>query len=284
MKNLTFAFLVISFLISSCKKDTDDISLETTEDTTTTVVDTTTSTEDDPSNKVCKLTREYRYEYSDFGDYNSELLYSYDSEGLQTGYTYNANGNLSLTQKDFTHNINGQLTGYTEYNSDDVKNQTVKYTYDANGNLIKEELLGTYSTVYEWTYDDLNRENSYKYYANGNLSQERKNYKYDSQNNVTYYEEFNENESKVSRTATFVFDSNGNKIKEEFVSDSYSSQFEWVYDSSNKETSYKYYVNGNLSQEHKNYKYDSLGNITYYEIFDNVGVISSYVEQSFSCF
>ncbi len=283
----TAIIIAISAIVLGCKKE-DEVKPDNqnlTSDTNASSQNENNETaNDDISETKCLMTRNYSYQNTDYGEYSSELLYTYNSSGSQTGYTYNANGNLSAQNKNYQYNSNNQVTYYEEFNSDNLKTRTVSFTYDLAGNIIKETYItDNYSTTYERTFDNQNREIGYKYFANNNLSSEHKNYQYDERNNLISYDGYNGNGLKTN-TNSFEYDDNNNRIKDSYIYDNSSTVYERTFDNQNRETSYKYFANGTLSLEHKNYQYDAEGNTTYYERFNESGNKMGYNEFSFQCF
>ena len=149
-------------------------------------------------------------------------------------------------------------------NEENIPDTTIQCKYITN---VFNDLESDFSTSIFVTYNDQGIETSYKYYRDSILDSERKNYQYDENGNLIYYEVY-EKDTILSKTRNITYNECNRVLSEE---DIYSSgsiyRTEYNYNRQGWELGIKYFSDGVLNDERKNYQHDENGNITYYEVY-----------------
>ena len=207
-----------------------------------------------------------QYTYNNYGDVTSEHHYSnyeenvYDSEYGNASYNtyeydYDENGNCIYFVPSGTNYGNGHWTKriYDEHNNITYMESATGawekhiYTYDNSGNILYDE----WTDCYGYSSSVRSGWKKYEYDANGNKIYYQDSsgfidkWTYDERNNLIYYEGPGEGEGSMSQIyyEKYEYDANGNKIYKETT---------WFY-------------NGQPTVTTTVWKYDSDGNLTYYE-------------------
>lgn len=169
----------------------------------------------------------------------------------KTAYTYDGN------TKNFTHEFyfnDGTesyigVVEYTDSNRKKIKNQKTKYTYRDGTTINNEE---------KYSYDNNGNVTLFENYKNGILTQ-----KYGYEGNVSFNYSYGENGEINNFSKTIYTDSN--REKPLTIETSHSKE-EYTYDNDENEIGYKYYINGVLTDENKDYVYDG-NKLTYTSLY-----------------
>jgi hypothetical protein len=150
-------------------------------------------------------------------------------------------------------------------------------TYDAQGNE---------ASRMEYTYDTEGRETGYKYFSNGTLSQQYRDYQYNGRTITcwgdTYTSGSVSSSVKLQRTYT---DINWIQIAQQIqyaANGTEASRMECTYDTEGRESSYKYFLNGKLYSQNRDYQYNGRSITYWYDMYIGGSIVSGKIQRTYS--
>lgn len=196
-------------------------------------------------------------QYDEQGNATKEETYSFNIStnefGLtsKTEYTYDGNTKNFIEEiysNDGTENHSVVIV-FTDSKREKIKNQTTKITYTDGRTNNSEE---------KYSYDNEGHLTLYEWYRNGILISKR-----GYEGNVSFNYSYGENGEINNFSKTIYTDSN--REKPLTIETSHSKE-EYTYDNDENEIGYKYYINGVLTDENKDYVYDG-NKLTYTSLY-----------------
>ena len=144
-------------------------------------------------------------------------------------------------------------------------------TYDANGNE---------ATRMEYTYDTEGRETGYKSFNNGTLTQQYRDYQYNGRTITCWLDTYTSGSvsasGKIQRTYS---DLNWIQLTQQIQYATNGTEFsrmEYTYDTEGRETGYKYFLNGTLYYQFRDYQHNGRTITCWYDFFVSGSSISSF--------
>lgn len=186
-------------------------------------------------------------QYDEQGNATKEETYSFNISTNEfcltskTEYTYDGNTKNFIEEiysNDGTENHSVVIV-FTDSKREKIKNQTTKITYTDGRTNNSEE---------KYSYDNEGHLTLYEWYRNGILISKR-----GYEGNVSFNYSYGENGEINNFSKTIYTDSN--REKPLTIETSHSKE-EYTYDNDENEIGYKYYINGVLTDENKDYVYD----------------------------
>ena len=198
----------------------------------------------------------------------SRLEYTYDNDGRETGHKQYYSGVLSYQYRDYQYNGRTIICWLDSYSEGNVilSNKLQRKYCDKNWIQMTQYILYATDDVtevyrYEYSYDADGRETSYKYYFNGVLSSQNRDYQYNGRT-VNYWCDNYSGGSVTSSTKLQRTYCDKNWIQMTkmiyYAADGVTetNRWEYTYDNDGRETGYKYYANGVLYNQYRNYQYN----------------------------
>ena len=144
-------------------------------------------------------------------------------------------------------------------------------TYAANG---------TEASRMEYTYDTEGRETGYKSFNNGTLTQQYRDYQYNGRTITCWGDTYTAGSvsasGKIQRTYS---DLNWIQMTQYITydaKDTETSRMEYTYDTEGRETGYKYFLNGTLYYQFRDYQHNGRTITCWYDMFVSGSSISSF--------
>lgn len=196
-------------------------------------------------------------QYDEQGNATKEETYSFNISTNEfcltskTEYTYDGNTKNFIEEiysNDGTENHSVVIV-FTDSKREKIKNQTTKITYTDGRTNNSEE---------KYSYDNEGHLTLYEWYRNGILISKR-----GYEGNVSFNYSYGENGEINNFSKTIYTDSN--REKPLTIETSHSKE-EYTYDNDENEIGYKYYINGVLTDENKDYVYDG-NKLTYTSLY-----------------
>ena len=222
--------------------------------------------------------------YDANGNEASRMEYTYDTEGRETGYKYFINGTLYSQYRDYQYNGRTITCWGDMYTAGSVSaSGKIQRTYsDLNWIQMTQSITydskDTETSRMEYTYDTEGRETGYKYFINGTLYSQFRDYQYNGRTITCWYDMFVSGSSissfKFQRTYS---DLNWIQMTQSITYDSKdteTSRMEYTYDTEGRETGYKYFLNGTLYYQFRDYQHNGRTITCWYDM-STAGSVSS---------
>ena len=224
--------------------------------------------------------------YDAKGNEASRMEYTYDNEGRETGYKYFINGTLYSQYRDYQYNGRTITCWGDTYTSGSVSaSGKIQRTYsDLNWIQLTQQIQyatnGTELSRMEYTYDTEGRETGYKYFLNGTLYYQCRDYQYNGRTITCWYDmnisgsssssfKFQRTYSDlnwIQMTQYITYVANGTE----------TSRMEYTYDTEGRETGYKYFINGALYYQYRDYQFNGQTITCLFDMYTSGSVNSSF--------
>lgn len=222
----------------------------------------------------------------------------YTTKGFVNGYKFFYGDSINQEDRNYQHDENGNVTYFESFDIDGKligKSTTTFSTTSFQGNqnpllVVTEFVQSGIMSKQDFTYTPEGYLNGSKIIYDGSIIQESRNYQHNKNGNVIYVESFDKDGDLTTKsTTTFSttsFQGNQNPLLVviDYVQGAIESRQEFTYTSEGFANGYKYFYDGVLNQENRNYQYDENGNVTYVESFDKEGVLITKTTSTFTCF
>jgi hypothetical protein len=203
---------------------------------------------DDPDG----VTELFRYEYS------------YDSKGREIGTKTSSKGILLNQTRDYQYN-DRNVTYWTDYPGSSLSVKTQQTYYDNNWiqltQFIQYDADGvTERFRQEISYDAEGREVGYKCFRNGILSDQGRDYQYNGRIVTYWYDNYSGGSSQSQKIQKTYSDKNWIQMEQfiQYAADGVTekNRHDYSYAADGREMGYKYYFNGKLEVQTRDYQYN----------------------------
>jgi hypothetical protein len=225
-------------------------------------------------------------QYTVDGNEYARMVYTYDSEGRESGHQYYINGELYYQYRDYQYNGRTITCWNDTYSGGSVNSSyKIQRTYsDINWiqmtQFIQYTLDGNEYARMVYTYDTEGRESGHQYYINGALYYQYRDYQYNGRTitcwNDTYSEGNVSSSYKIQRTYS---DKNWIQMTQ-FIQysgdDNEYVRMVYTYDALGRESGHQYFINGVLYYQYRDYQYNGRTITCWNDTYSEGNVNSSY--------